>query len=367
MKKNALSGKKSSPQEEFFQEHYYFKEIGMKLKAYLKGFGAALVATTILLAGTAQALEERNYLLATASTGGTYYPVGVAISTLTKVKLQPKMKIGMSAINSAGSGENVKLLRDNEAQFAILQGLFGYYAWNGKGPLAQEGPQKGLRAVTMLWQNVEQFTALSSKVKTGTVADMKLFEGDRVALGKKNSGTIGSNKTLLGNMGIDIDKAYDLVYVGYGPSADALQNGQISAMSTPAGVPTGAVTRTLASMGDKVQILDFTDEQMKEADGGLNLWTRYVIPAGTYPNQEKDINTIAQPNFLAVRADLDDEAVYLITKTIYENLPFLNAIHKATSVMSVEKAMAGLPMPLHPGALKYYQEAGLTIPKHLMP
>lgn len=339
----------------------------MKLGSYLKSLSVAVAAAGIFFAGSAQALEEKNYLLATASTGGTYYPVGVAISTLTKVKLQPKMKIGMSAINSAGSGENVKLLRENEAQFAILQGLFGYYAWNGKGPLAQEGPQKNLRAVTMLWQNVEQFTALSSKVKTGTIADMELFKGERVALGKKNSGTIGSNKTLLANLGVDIDKDYDLVYVGYGPSADALQNGQIAAMSTPAGVPTGAVTRALASMGDKVQLLDFTDEQMKKADGGLNLWTRYVIPAGTYPNQEKDVNTIAQPNFLAVRADLDDEAVYLITKTIYENLPFLNAIHKATKVMDINKALAGLPMPLHPGALKYYQEVGLTVPEHLIP
>ncbi len=96
--------------------------------------------------------KERNYLLATASTGGTYYPVGVALSTLIKVKLQPKQKIGMSAINSAGSGENIKLLRDNEVQFAILQGLFGSYAWNGTGPIAKEGPQKNLRSVSMLWQ-----------------------------------------------------------------------------------------------------------------------------------------------------------------------------------------------------------------------
>ncbi|HKJ64818.1 MAG TPA: TAXI family TRAP transporter solute-binding subunit, partial [Desulfopila sp.] len=244
----------------------------MKLRSYLKLFAATATTAALFFTGSAQALEERNYLLATASTGGTYYPVGVAISTLTKVKLQPKHKIGMSAINSAGSGENVKLLRENEAQFAILQGLFGYYAWNGKGPLAQEGPQKEMRAVTMLWQNVEQFTALSSKVKTGTIGDMKIFKGERVALGKKNSGTIGSNTTLLGNLGIDIEEAYDLVYVGYGPSADALQNGQIAAMSTPAGVPTGAVTRALAAMGDKAQLLNFTDEQMKTADGGLNLW-----------------------------------------------------------------------------------------------
>lgn len=339
----------------------------MKLGSYLKNSALIIAATGIFFAGTANALEERNYLLATASTGGTYYPVGVAIATLTKVKLQPTKKIGMSAINSAGSGENIKLLRDNEAQFAILQGLYGYYAWNGKGPLTQDGPQKDLRSVSMLWQNVEQFTILSSKAKSGTIDDMAGLKGDRVALGKKNSGTIGSNTILLENLGIDVNKDYELVYVGYGPSADALQNGQISAMGTPAGVPTSAVTRAMAAMGDKVQLLNFTDDQVKQADGGLNLWTPYLIPADTYPGQKKDVNTIAQPNFLAARADLDEEAVYLITKTLYENLPFLNAIHMATKAMDIKKAIAGLPMPLHPGAVKYYKEVGIAIPDHLMP
>ncbi len=338
----------------------------MKIGPNLKSFTIAAVALGIFAFGNAQALEERNYLLATASTGGTYYPVGVAISTLTKVKLQPKQKIGMSAINSAGSGENIKLLRENEVQFAILQGLYGYYAWNGAGPLANDGPQKDLRSVSMLWQNVEQFTVLSKKVESGTVSDLLNMKGDRMALGKKNSGTIGSNATLLGNLGIDINKDYKLVHVGYGPSADALQNGQVSGMGTPAGVPTGAVTRAIASMGDKVTLLNFTDEQAKKADGGLNLWTKYIIPAGTYPNQKNDVTTIAQPNFLAVRADIDEEAVYLITKTLYENLPFLNAIHKATKAMSKEKAINGLPMPLHPGAARYYKEIGMTIPDELI-
>lgn len=331
-------------------------------------FLAALVfALTTVVGHEARAADDRSYLLATASTGGTYYPVGVAIATLTKVKLQPSHKIGMSAINSAGSGENIKLLRDNEAQFAILQGLYGYYAWNGVGPLEQDGPQKELRSVSMLWQNVEQFVVLADKAKTGTVSDLAALKGERMALGKKNSGTIGSNRFLLKNLGIDADATYDLVYVGYGPSADALQNGQVAGMSTPAGSPTGAVTKAFAAMGDKIKMLDFTDEQMKKADGGLNLWTRYPISAETYPGQAKDIQTIAQPNFLAVRADLDEEAVYMITKTIYENLPFLNAIHKATKVMALEKALAGLPMPLHPGAAKYYKEAGLDIPDRLMP
>jgi len=338
----------------------------MKLNSCLKTLVVSFITAGLFCAGNANAAEAKNYLMATASTGGTYYPVGVAISTLTKVKLQPTMKIGMSAINSAGSGENVKLLRDNEVQFAILQGLYGYYAWNGVGPIEQDGPQKELRSVSMLWQNVEQFTVLSDEAKTGTIADMNDLKGKRFSMGKKNSGTIGSNAILMKNLGIDIYKDFDLIYVGYGPSADAMQNGQIAGMSTPAGVPASAVTRALATMGDKATLLSFTEEQAEQADGGLGLWTPYKISADAYPGLKKDVMTIAQPNFLAVRADVDEETVYQITKTIYENLPFLNAIHKATKAMSKEKAMAGLPMPLHPGAARYYKEIGMTIPEKLI-
>ena len=116
------------------------------------------------------------------------------------------------------------------------------------------------------------------------------------------------------------------------------------------------------------QALDMcsTDEQMAQANGGLTLWTRFVIPANTYPGQDKPINTIAQPNFLAVRDDVDEEAVYKIVKTIYENLPFLQNIHKATKAMKLENAIAGLPVPLHPGAARYYREQGIEIPDSLI-
>lgn len=318
-------------------------------------------------AGTfsAQAQEAQNYILATASTGGTYYPVGVAIATLTKVKLEPSTKIGMSAISSAGSGENVKLLRDNEAQFGILQGLFGYYAATGTGPVASDGPQEHLRSVTMLWQNVEHFVVTADEAKTGTMADFVALKGEAMALGAQNSGTIGSNQTLLAGLGVDIDKDYELFYAGYGPSAAAMQDGKVAGLSAPAGVPVGAITQLMSAMPG-VKILSFTDDEAAAADGGKDLWTPYVIPAGTYPGQDEDVHTIAQPNFLAVRDDVDEEAVYQITKTIYENLPFLNAIHAATKAMSTDSAIAGLPVPLHPGAARYYKEIGMDIPDRLM-
>ena len=211
--------------------------------------------------------QDSNYILATASTGGTYYPVGVALSTLIKVKLQPDQGIGMSAINSAGSGENVRLLREDEAQFGILQGLFGYYARTGTGPVEGSGPQENLRAVTMLWQNVEHFILANDHVQEGTLSDFEAVTGEAMALGRQNSGTIGSNAAILDGFGIDIYEDYDLIYAGYGPSAEALQNGQVAGISTPAGVPVGAVSQLMATAGDSVTLLDVTEEEMATADG----------------------------------------------------------------------------------------------------
>lgn len=329
-------------------------------------FVKAAVAATFVFAAPAAHAEEASYILATASTGGTYYPVGVALSTLVKVKLEPSQKIGMSAISSAGSGENVRLIREGEAQFGILQGLFGYYAASGTGPVTESGPQDKLRSVTMLWQNVEQFVVSSDVATTGTIEDMIALKGEGMALGRQNSGTIGSNAAIMSGFGVDIEADYELVFAGYGPSAEALQNGQVKGIGTPAGVPTGAISQLMAAAGDSVTMLNFTPEQVEMADGGRGLWTPYLIPAGTYPGQTDDINTIAQPNFLATHADLPEENVYQITKTIYENLPFLQAIHPATKVMALEAAIAGLPVPLHPGAARFYQEMGIDIPARLI-
>ncbi len=327
---------------------------------------AALAATIAVSGAAAHAQDEANYVLATASTGGTYYPVGVALATLVKVKLQPKQKIGMSAISSAGSGENVRLIREGEAQFGIMQGLYGYYAASGTGPLEEVGPQENLRSVTMLWQNVEHFLVSADAAETGTMADIVALKGEGMAMGRQNSGTIGSNATILSGFGIDIETDYELVFGGYGPSAEALQNGQVKGAGIPAGIPVGAISQLMASAGDKVALLSFTDDQMAQADGDRGLWTPFTIPAGTYPGQDADVQTIAQPNFLATSADIPEEHVYQMTKAVYENLPFLNAIHPATKVMAVESAIAGLPLPLHPGAARYYKEVGLDIPDRLM-
>ena len=326
-------------------------------------FKALALGAAFAVTGSFAHAQSTDYVLNTASTGGTYHPVGTAISTLSKVKLLPKEKFSLTAVNSAGSGANVQALGAGTADFAILQGLFGSYAATGTGPVTE--PQPNIRAVSMLWQNVEQFVVPTDKATTGTVEDLMALKGMSAGMGNKNSGTIGSNKVLLSGLGIDIESDYELVFAGYGPTADAMANGQAVAGGFPAGPPTGAVTKLMAANQGKFTILDVTADQLAAMDGGRNLWVPYTIAAGTYPGQEKDINTIAQPNFLAVNDNVDENHVHLLTKTMYENLPFLQAIHPATNAMAIEKAIAGLPVPLHPGAQRYYEEMGLTIPDHL--
>lgn len=330
----------------------------------LKKIFVTSAITAAMITGANAAKKETKYVIATASTGGTYYPVGVGIATIASLKLAKKHKTTFSAITSAGSGENVDMLQKGEVNFAILQGLFGSMAWQGKAKY-EGAPKKNLRSISMLWQNVEQFTVRKEYAKTGNINDLKNLYGEKFSIGGRSSGSRVSAETIMNSLAIDFNKM-NIQYLGYTPSSTALQDGKIDGMNTPSGPPTSAVTNAFASIGnDKIRVLDFNDKDLKAINDNYPVWTPFKIKAGTYPGQDKDINTIAQPNLLVVTKDTPEETVYLLTKTIYENLPFLNTVHKATKAMSIQKAIAGLPMPLHPGAAKFYKEQGIKLPAAL--
>ncbi|MGB3097491.1 MAG: TAXI family TRAP transporter solute-binding subunit [Candidatus Deferrimicrobiaceae bacterium] len=325
-------------------------------KKIVTGFLCAMLVLSFG-AGETRA-DDKNLIIATATTGGTYYPVGVAIGTVISIRLAKAHKITATAINSAGSGENVEMLKNKEADMAILQALFGQEAYNGTGKYKGKA-MKEFRSITMLWENIEHFVLLNKYVKSGTIMDLKGL-GQKFSIGKRGSGTEGSGRAILSALGIDPEKAMTLEYLGYSPSASAMMDNRIVGANLPAGPPVAAVTQLFAQVGAKnVKVLDFTDEQIALLQKSYPVWTKYVIKAGVYPGQEEDIRTVGQPNFLACRPDLPDETVYLITKTIFENLSFLHNIHKATTAMSLERATVGLPVPLHPGAEKFYREKGI--------
>ena len=337
----------------------------MSTVSILKKMLITSVITASMISGAQAAKKETKYVIATASTGGTYYPVGVGIATIASIKLAKKHKTTFSAITSAGSGENVDMLQKGEVNFAILQGLFGSMAWQGKAKY-EGAPKKNLRSISMLWQNVEQFTIKNDYAKTGNIMDLKNLYNERFAIGGRSSGSRVSAETIMTSLDIDFNKM-NIQYLGYTPSSTALQDGKVQGMNTPSGPPTSAVTNAFASIGnDKIKVLDFDADNLAKINANYPVWTPFTIKSGTYPGQTKDINTIAQPNLLVVTKDTPEETVYQLTKTIYENLPFLNSVHKATKAMSLNKAIAGLPMPLHPGAARFYKEQGITIPSSLM-
>jgi TRAP transporter TAXI family solute receptor len=303
-----------------------------------------------------------GYTLATGRTTGKSFAVGVGISSLAKVKLMPQYKMDLSAVESEGFVQNVRMLQNGQAEFAILQAMFGHFARTGTGTFAGETPDDSIRAVAMLWRDADHFVIDRDYEKTGTIADLEQLQGMPVSMGVDGPGPIESNRLLLSHLGVDVDNSFNLTHLNYAQSSEALARGDIKAMSTPIRPPAPHVEQLLSNSGGRHALLSFTDEQIARADGGLGLWTPYVIPAATYPGQTEDIKTVAKSNLLVARADVDDEVVYQVTKSVFENLDFLRTIHDAMYETSLDRALTGMPMPLHPGALRYFQEVGLLGP-----
>ena len=323
------------------------------------------VLVAVSIGGIAMAEEKMQISLtiATATTGETYYPMGVGMASLWTIRLRNKHGIKFDAITSAGSGENINMIKGKDVDLAILQGLFGKMAWNSIG-IYKGKPYKELRTISMLWPNVEHMVLVKDKAETGTFRDIK---GLRFSIGRAGSGAERSGLTIMEGLGMARDDVKGK-YLGHFESATAMKDKRIDGANLVGFPPVAVVTDIFTTPGMKVVVLEFTDEQLEQ----INEKTaypgfRYIIPANTYPGQTKPVSTIAQPSFLGVRADVDKGVIYLLTETLFKNPDYLKAVHKMGAFITLENALNGLPAPLHPGALKYYKEKGLKIPETLIP
>jgi TRAP transporter TAXI family solute receptor len=217
-----------------------------------------------------------------------------------------------------------------------------------------------------LWKNVEHFVLLTELIESGEIMDLNNLNGERYVLGARNSGAEQTGRFILETLGIDYEEKFNLAYMGYGPTTSAIQDGNIVGMNIPGGAPVSSITQAYALLGDRMSILNWTQESLNKINTKYPLWDWYDFPPGTYPNQEKHVRTVASPNLLVTREDIPEEVVYNLTKVIWENLATLQEIHGATKDMRLEIAVDGLGAPLHPGALRYYREVGLEIPDRLI-
>lgn len=311
--------------------------------------------------------SSKSYLLATAGSGGTYYPIGVAIATIANEQAPEASGFSLSAISSAGSGENLALIQKDQAQFALIQNIWAQWALSSENQFAEKNSQThNFKAIAVLWPNIEHFAIRKDYFETGHLADFKKLKNKGFAIGRKGSGTEVTNSYILQKIGIANPETYfNLSHIGYTASVTAFAQGQIDGLNTAAGAPVGAMTALKIQQKDTLKLLNITDEQLVNINDERNIFSRFIIPAGTYPFQDEDIQSIAQPNLLIVRNDVPNEDVYLITKSIFESLNYLNKIHPVANYISLNTALTDLEIPLHAGAIQYYQETSIEIPEHL--
>ena len=304
--------------------------------------------------------KKEIYNIATASTGGTYYPIGVGMGQLWTENYRDQ-NIKFNGQSSAGSVENIDLMKNGEADMSILQNLISTQAYKGSG-VFEGNEYKDLRAIGMIWPNVEHFVLMNSEVDSGDISDI---EGNSFSVGPQASGTEQSTMTMMEGIGLDKSNIRP-EYLGYDDTISSMRDGRLDGGSLPAGVPVSAITDMLAS-NLSATILEVTDEQLAQINEVADAWYPYTIEAGTYPRQEEDIQTIAQPNVLVATPEMDTEFVYDLTKILYENQEFMIGVHNSAKEMKVETALEGLNTPLHAGAYKYFDEQGLDIPEKLKP
>jgi len=299
-----------------------------------------------LASGPAAAQQFVNVL--TGGTSGVYYPLGVALTNLFS-KALPNAKVSVQATNA--SVENLNLLQSGRGELAFTLGDSLSDAWNGKADAGFAQPLKKLRGVAAIYPNYVQIVATAaSGIKT--LADLK---GKRISVGAPKSGTELNTRAVLRAINLTYNDFGKVEYLPFGDSVDLMKNRQLDLTLQSAGLGVSSI-KDLATSVDIV-IVPVPPDVVKKINDPAYQAT--VIPANTYKGQSADVPAIAIPNFLVTREEVPAETVHAMLAAIYDNLPALVAAHSAAKDIKLENAAKGMPVPLHPGAEKFFRERGV--------
>lgn len=293
----------------------------------------------------------QNINIATATTGGVYYPLGNAMSQLFNQKI-PGIKASAGA--TAGTPQNILLMQKKEAEVAFAQNGVAFYAYNGK-EMFKDKPTKFLRGITNLYPNVMHIVvAANSSIKS-----VKDFAGKKFVPGAIGSATEINSKEILSLYGLDYKDKKNVKgeYLGYSEAAEALKDGRVDGILIAGGLPTSSVLDAASSL--KIRILSIEPEMIAKLKETMPWYYEITIPKGTYIGQTEDVKTVAVANLLICRDDLSNELVYNMTKALHDNQKDLVAAHSAAKDMKLQDALKGMTVPMHPGAEKYYKEKGI--------
>lgn len=316
----------------------------LKSKKFLVVFTFLMILAIVISGSTAA--QGRTFLsIATGGTAGTYYPIGGAIASVFNNNIEG---MNASAQSTGASVENARLIYNQEVEVAIIQNDIASYAVAGENQF--EGNQvTNMRGITALYPEVIQIV-VRADANIETMEDLK---GKRVAVGAPGSGAEANASQILNLFGITYDDITE-DYLSFGEAAGRLSDRQIDAAFLTAGIPTAAVMDVAATQG--IELLEFSDSDVEKINAELPFLTGVTVPAGTYSGVDRDIQTVALQAILVAEESLSDEAVYNMTKAIFENRQSLIAAHSRANDITLDTALGGMTVELHPGAQAYFDE-----------
>lgn len=307
-----------------------------------------LLLAVVLAAGALPVQAAKFINVLTGGTSGVYYPLGVALTQIYG-KALPDAKVSVQATKA--SAENLNLLQSGRGEIAFTLGDALSDAWRGNKEAGFAQPLNKLRAIAGIYPNYIQIVAAAdSGIKT--LADLK---GKRVSVGAPKSGTELNARAVFKAAGLSYDDFSRVEYLPFGESVELIKNRQLDVTLQSAGLGVASL-RDLATAVKIVVVPIPADVVAKIGDPAYQPAT---IPANTYQGQTEAVPTAAVRNFLVTHSDVPDDVAYTMTKALFENLDQLVAAHKAAAAIKREEAAKNTPVPLHPGAERYYREAGL--------
>ncbi len=312
------------------------------------------VAATMMAAALPASAQQLS--IATGGTGGVYYPIGGGFAEMINNHIDGAQA---TAEVTGASVENMGLIMRAAADLALVLADTAYQAYTGTGDF--DGRQiENTRALASVYPNAVQLVTLAES-DIQSIADLA---GKRVSVGAPGSGTELNARALLEANGVNYED-FTPQRLNFNETADAIRDGDIDAGFWSVGPPTSSILN-LAATRD-IRLIGLSDEEIANAQEVEAVFAPYELAAGMYDGMDEAVQTIGIPNVLVVNADMDEELAYQLTQLLFENTDELIAVHPAANDTTVEFTMNSTPVPLHPGALRYFEEVGAEIPDRLRP
>lgn len=320
------------------------------------------VMVGLLLTLPAWAQSTTFITIGSGSTSGLYYPTAVGIGRIIN---DADVGLRANARSTGASVFNANAIGQGSLQMGMMQNNVAYYAYNGTGVAAFDGkPIKNLRGMIGLYPESIHILARSD-AGIESVGD---FAGKRVYIGDVGSGTEADARNIMGAYDLDFDDLRSPVRGSAGDAVGLLRDGEIDAMFYTVGLGSAAITE--AAQTAPITIVSLSDDALGQLQDEYAFYTPFTIPGGTYPGVDADANTVTLKAMLGVDANLSADAVYTFMDTVWDkNLEtFYSDVQNPNldKYFSVDKGLDGMPIPLHPGAVKFFREQGVEVPDRLV-